>query len=194
MRNKYKNWAFLFFLNAILCSACFNTRKPEAPVGPTNWTPPTEPKILLENFSKASKDVDINNIKRCLKTSSYVFKADPLIAANNLGIFGNWGWDDEQQYLNNLNIRKSPSTGINGLTFQNEQTNNFTQDSIEYTANYIYSMATTDTSALATTFSGVVIFRLVRNISNEWQIVYWSDNQINNKPCWSDLKLYFFTR
>lgn len=175
-------------------SSCFNTRTPEIPSGPTNWTPPTEPRILLANFAQAAKDVDLVNYKRCFKTETFRYQADPTVSANNQGIFNNWGWDDEQQFLNNLMVRKSPTATINGLQLLNEQTNNFTVDSLEYTANYTYTMATTDTGLVATTFTGIVIFRMVRSLSNEWQIVYWADNQRDNQPCWSDLKVYFYTR
>jgi hypothetical protein len=190
-------WTFRllgFALCMVLFAACFNTREPEPPSGPTNWTPPTDTRILLSNFAYACTAIDLVNYKRCFKEETYQFRADPTVSANNQGIFNNWNWDDEQQYLNNLNIRKSPSTNINALTFTNEQTNNFTVDSLEYTANYNYTIATTDTGLVATTFTGIVIFRMIRNRSNEWQIVHWSDNQRDNQPCWSDLKLYFFTR
>lgn len=173
---------------------CFSERNPKKPEENTNWISPTEPSILLENLKKSFSQLDVNNYRRCFLVEQFSFNADPTILANNLGVFSNWGWDNENQFFNNLNRLSKPINPANSLQFSNPRTLNISSDSLEYTADYEVAIYHQDTSFKSVNFAGLLSFQMKRNRQNEWQIVRWQDNKTRPTPCVSDLKQNFFAR
>lgn len=182
-----------FGLAFLLCIACFRVREPALPDGNTDWVTPTEPSILLDNFSKAATQVELNNYKRCLKSNNFSFQADPTIKANNIGLFSNWQLDQEVQYFNNLMVKKANVSG-NALTFNNKKFINYSPDSLEFTAEYELKMYNSDTLLEDNMFIGQLSFIMVRNRQNEWQISQWQDLKTKPTKCWTELKLFFYSR
>jgi hypothetical protein len=177
-----------------MLSACFNERSPKLPEENTSWITPTEPNILLENFRKAVVNLDFNNYQRCLAIDIFSFRADQTIMANNLGLFSNWNWDSETQYINNLNRAALPANANNSLIFSNSRIINVNPDSLEYTADYALGLYHQDTTFKSVNFSGLLSFTMKRNRQNEWQIVTWQDNKTKSTACWTELRQYFFAR
>jgi len=176
----------------LLFSGCFNERSPIKPDENTTWVSPTEPNILLENLKKAISSLDLNNFSRCLNVEKFSFRADPNIAANNLGLFSNWRWESENQYFNNLRLAALPLNLNNNLTFLNPRINNFTQDSLEFTADYNLAIYHQDPNFKAVNLSGLATLQLKRNRQNEWQIITWQDNKTKTTTCWTELRQHFF--
>ncbi len=187
------SFLFIVCMAAILgLQACFNERIPKKPEENTGWLSPTEPNILIDNFKKAVTSLDINNYKRCLAYEQFAFRADPSILANNLGLFSQWTWDNENQFFNNLRVAALPVSSGNSLSLSNVRIINLNQDSLEYTADYTLNLNHRDTLFKSVGFSGLLSFQMKRNRQNEWQIVTWQDNKTNNSPCWTELRQHFF--
>lgn len=174
--------------------ACFKERSPKPPDENSGWVSPTEPSILLDNLKKAVIRLDQNNYRRCFLTEKFVFRADPTILANNLGLFNHWDWDNETQYINNLNLAALPASKNNSLDFQNSKIVNYSSDSLEFTAHYALAIYHQDTSFSTVNFNGIVTLKMKRNRQNEWQIITWEDYKIESQDCWTELKQHFFTR
>lgn len=192
------NLASSFWLSTLCClfalTSCFKERSPKPPDENTSWVTPTEPTVLLENMKKAVTQLDLNNYRRCFTTEKFAFRADPTILANNLGLFSQWNWDNETQYINNLNQAALPASKNNALSFQNTKTQNLSADSIEFTASYTLALYHQDTSFSTVNFNGIVALKMKRNRQNEWQIVTWEDYKVENQKCWTELKQHFFSQ
>jgi hypothetical protein len=182
---------FIFCGILILLMGCFNERVPGKPEENTGWISPTEPNVLLDNLKKAVSSLDLNNYKRCFKEENFVFKADPNIAANNLGFFSNWTWETENQYFNNLRQASLPPSGNNALNFTNTRLINFNPDSLEFTADYSLSIYHQDKKFEPVNFVGLLSFQMKRNRQNEWQIIVWQDNKTKTTACWTELRQHF---
>lgn len=172
--------------------SCFNERSPKKPEENTGWISPTEPSILIENLQRAVATLNLNNYRRCLLPEQFRFRADPNLAANNLGLFASWSWDNENQFFNNLTLFSQPVNPGNSLAFSNVRIVNANPDSLEYTADYNLSIYHQDTRFQAVTFAGLASFQMKRNRQNEWQIVSWQDNKTRENPCWTELRQHFF--
>lgn len=190
---RFKLFIFLLLV-ALGTSSCFSERSPKPPDENSGWVSPTEPSILLENLKKAVTSLDQNNYRRCIASEKFRFKADPTILANNLGLFSIWNWDNEVQYINNLNVAATPASKNNSLTFQNTRTQNYSIDSVEFTANYSLALYHQDTSFSQVNFAGVMVLKMKRNRQNEWQISTWEDVKTDPQACWTELRQHFFNR
>lgn len=194
-----KTWhATIFCISAFCCllllGSCFKERSPKTPAENTGWISPTEPLVLLENLKKAVTQLDLNNYRRCFATEKFSFRADPTILANNLGLFNQWAWDNETQYINNLHQASLPASKNNALGFQNTTLQNYSPDSIEFTGGYTLALYHQDTSFSTVNFNGIITLKMKRNRQNEWQIVTWEDYKQENQKCWTELKQHFFSQ
>ena len=174
-----------------LCSACFNVREPEpAKIGAASeWNPPTQPAILIENFRNAVQKLNISLYDRCF-TQNFHFKADAGTAGSNPSLFANWSVAEERDYFNSLK-NKSKTSGLTLLELTKTKENFFQNDSLEQIFTYKLQTALTDT-AQPRQYPGTMRLILVRK-QNDWQITYWEDSR-QNQPCWSDLKKYCLAR
>lgn len=185
---------FALLLLILPMVACFDVRSPEKPDDATGWISPTEVIILTDNLSKSLSTLNLNNYRRCLNADKFVFLADPDIATTNQGMFAGWNWDKENQFFNNLLLASRPVSASNSFLLSNVRSNNIGVDSVEFTADYQMAVYHQDTAFKPVNFSGLLTFQLKRNSQNEWQIVQWRDNKINNNSCLSDLKQHFYVR
>lgn len=172
--------------------ACFDVRSPEKPVDNTGWISPTEINILTDNLGKSLTSLNLNNYRRCLATDKFVFFADPDVAANNQGVFSFWTWDKENQFFNNLQVQSTPVSTSNSFLLSNVRNNNIGVDSVELAADYQLAVYHQDTSFSPVNFRGLLTLQLKRNAQNEWQIVQWRDNKMNQYACISELKQHFY--
>lgn len=192
VRRFFKTCLMSFVFLAL--AGCFNERSPKKPDENTSWVSPTEPMILLDNFKRAFSQLDINNYRRCFLVERFNFQADPTILANNVGLFGDWKWDNEYQFFINLTRASTPINSSNQLQFLNTRTINHSSDSLEFTADYEASIYHQDTAFKSVNFAGLISFQMKRNRQNEWQIVRCQDNKTKSNPCFSELRQYFFAR
>ena len=179
-------WVLLWF------TSCFNERSPEKPVDTTGWVSPTEVSILTDNLSKAIKTMNLNNYRRCLAADRFQFFADPDLAASNQGLFSSWTWDKENAFFTNLQVAAQPLSASNSFAYSNIRFNNFGVDSVEMVANYQLALYHQDVNFKNVNFKGLLTLQMKRNAQNEWQIVQWRDNKINQYACLSELKQHFY--
>src|SRR6476620_6244779 len=114
----------------LLLSGCFNVREPE-PLKPddnpvSGWISPTQPAILIDNFSGAVRNLNVAVYARCF-TQSFRFRPDPTAAGTGTTIFNNWSAAEEHDYFNNLRI-KSPLKTTKAFTLAKTRENYFTPD------------------------------------------------------------------
>jgi hypothetical protein len=187
-----KNAALFFLLLVVLGgSGCFNVREPEKPAAQSEWISPTQPDILLSNFSLAVGQLNSTNYERCFVPASFKFTADPEIAGGTT-IFQQWSFDEEREYFNSLKTR-TPAGTVNSLQFMEGRESYFTPDSLEYTALYKLTLTHTDTVKLPSRiFKGTLRF-LLRRQHNEWKISHWQDQRESGFACWSDVKQHFIS-
>jgi hypothetical protein len=187
-------WAIALAVFALALPACFATREPglPSPGSNTDWNSPTDPDILIANFSQAMATLNLVNYERCLARDRFKFIVEPTISGNNVGAFQRWTLQEELDYIKNLRAR-STNTTANSLAFSNQRRNNLSADSIEYSAAYELRAYQNDTTFKYDTFRGNALLVLTRNRNNEWQIVQWQDNKSTGPACWSDLKQRFYT-
>lgn len=175
---------------------CFNIREPESPKTQGDWLSPIEPQTLINNLSKAVTTVNANNYQRCFKTGTFTFNADPDVARNSPGLFDLWNADEEIIWLNNLQKASAVVTD-NKIEITDVKISSafpFTLDSVEYSANYKLRLLHLLPDYTFYDFKGKMIFHMVRNKFNEWEIVFWSDFKQGEEKSWSDLKAHFYSR
>jgi hypothetical protein len=178
----------------LLLSGCFNVREPE-PLKPddnpvSGWNSPTQPAILLENFTGAVRNLNVAVYGRCF-TPAFRFRPDPNAAGTGTTVFANWSVAEEHDYFNNLR-NKSPLKTTKALSLTKTRENFFTPDSLEQFYTYFLQTNHSDTTLKAQEFSGTMRLIMARK-NNEWKIALWEDNN-ENKPCWTDLKKFFIAR
>lgn len=179
-----------FFLLALLCGGCFNVREPEKPDAVSEWLTPTQPDILVSNFSAAVRNLNTAVYNRCF-TPGFRFKADPATSGANTALFENWTTAEERDYFNSLKNKSAPNA-LNILDLTKTRENFFRADSMEQFFSYNLRTSHTDTTLKPHDFSGTMRLVLTRK-NNEWLISKWEDNR-NNQACWSDLKKHFIAR
>ncbi|MBK0402016.1 hypothetical protein I5M27_03405 [Adhaeribacter sp. BT258] len=186
-----QKWSVVWLLLlVVLCGGCFNVREPEKPDAISEWTPPTQPDILTDNFSKAVRTLNISVYSRCF-TPGFRFKADPATAGANTALFENWTAAEERDYFNSLK-NKSAGNALNLLDLTKTRENFFRADSLEQFFSYKLRTSHTDTTLKPHDFTGTMRLVLTRK-NNEWLIAKWEDNR-ENQACWSDLKKHFIAR
>ena len=187
MKMQLAAWLFMI----LLCSSCFNVREPEPATtsAVSEWNPPTQPAILVENFRNAVQKLNITLYDRCF-TSNFRFKADAAIAGSNPDLFANWSVAEERDYFNGLKNKSLPNP-LTLLELTKTKENFFQNDSLEQVYTYNLKTSLADTSQ-ARQFTGTMRLILVRK-QNDWAITYWEDSR-QNQPCWSDLKKYCLSR
>ena len=185
-----KKQLLVWLLLSLLCGGCFNVREPEKPDAVSEWLSPTQPDILIENFTRSVRNLNISVYSRCF-SADFRFKADPATAGANTALFENWSAAEERDYFNSLK-NKSASNALNLLELTKTRENFFQADSLEQYFSYKLRTSQTDTTLKTHDFSGTM--RLVlRRRNNEWEIAKWEDNR-ENQACWSDLKKHFIAR
>jgi hypothetical protein len=179
-----KHWPFWTLL-VLLTSSCFNVREPETPKPETvsEWVSPTQPGILLDNFSNAVRSLNVSIYDRCF-TPEFRFVPDPATQGASTILFQDWSVAEERDYFNSLK-NKSAVNARNVLDLTKVSENFFRADSLEQIFDYKLKITPADTT-LKADYSGRLRFVLSRR-NNEWKIAKWEDSR-KNQPCWSDLK------
>src|SRR5688572_14359840 len=140
---KQKAAIYLLLVLLVSASGCFNVREPEAPAAPSEWISPTQPHILISNFTLAISQLNVTNYERCFVPTGFRFMADPEIAGATT-IFQQWTFNEEREYFTGLKS-KTPEKTVNYLQLVDSRESYFTPDSLEYTALYKLTLAHTDT-------------------------------------------------
>jgi len=179
---------FLVFL----FSGCdiFNTRDPEKPDQPaTTLVTATDPQQLIDNFTDAIANVDLDNYLACLSDSlvsgkNFVFAPSNEASALYPLLATNWDLRSEKQYFTNMKAKLSTDAKIT-ISFSNVFLSP-SGDSAVYTASYFMNVPHNDT--FSKIFQGDIKLKLFRDSRLIWRIYYWQDIKSSSSDNWSELK------
>ncbi|MCX7611294.1 MAG: hypothetical protein N2043_06875 [Ignavibacterium sp.] len=187
----------LFFLIIFSLVSCdlFNTREPQAPVqGRSNFIPPTEPQIVIQNLKNSFLDKNVQNYLACLVDTIFVNKKFKFLPSSEAAssfafLVLDWNISDERKYFNSV-VSKVPKDFPISLNLNDENYSSLTADTLVYTASYFINVP--HSSSEPKNYAGNVQFNLVRDSRSNWSIYYWKDTRSSNLPSWSELKGYFY--
>jgi len=182
----------IIILSLLLLTACdiFETRDAEDPEDSrSNYTTPSERKILIQNLVNSFSDKDADNYVKSFTDPAFSNKPFFFLPTSSaLQTWGNlwidWNVDKEFQYFQNL-ITAAPEDLPIILSFTSEIYSPL-GDSSDYTAEYFISIPQLNAEPI--NYSGNVKFSMVRDMRDTWAIYFWQDNAISEAHSWSDLK------
>lgn len=190
---------FSILISAILLVSCdlFSTRDAERPdTGRSNFQPPVQSDIVLENLTNSLSDKNKDNYLSCFVDTlfakkSFNFSASSEAAANYQIFLQGWGINEEKDYIANL-FNSTPKDLSVQLTLTDPITSNLGADSLLFTANYFLNVPIATGESSSSNYSGNLQFKMLRDNRSYWVIYYWKDTKSQTLPSWSDLKGNFY--
>ncbi|OGU54611.1 MAG: hypothetical protein A2V66_17335 [Ignavibacteria bacterium RBG_13_36_8] len=183
---------FQLIILLVALSGCdlFTTRDPEDPTSTrSNFVPATTPEILFQNLQESFRERITENYMACFVDSSYLAKQyvfNP--AVSSLSQFPNlsdWTLEAERQHFNYVKSISSPNIQIS-LLLENRSFSSV-DDGWIYQYEYTLSIPTTN-PAIPGIYKGIAQFKIENDSRPIWVITEWTDIQVENFPCWSELK------
>jgi hypothetical protein len=188
------NKIILITLVLISFTACdlFNTRNAEEPDQTrSNWQPPVEPAIVIENLKNSLLDKNVQNYIACFVDTifahqNYYFSASSE-ATSRYDILQNWGLNEERRYFTSITNKVSADFPIS-LTLSNQNFSNLSGDSLIYSATYFLNLPLSSGDPFPQNYAGSLQFNMLRDSRSEWVIYFWKDTKSETLPIWSELK------
>lgn len=176
----------------ILGCDIFETREPESPTQmSSNFRPPTQPEIVLENLRSAISERNTENYLRSFVDSAFStrrFEFIPTQEAQSqyFTVFSSWSLESEREYFENLRSQTLPSA-FSTLILNEERFESLQSDSAVYNANYrvVFQHNRSDTPTEA---KGNLLIYLSTDSRNNWVIHRWVDFKTGLDFSWSELK------
>jgi hypothetical protein len=180
---------FLIIVSGCFCSvSCdlFKTRTPQEPSQQSsNYVPPTDAQIVLQNMENSFHDASAVNY---IKSFSDFFDFEATANARNIYVseFMNWDRSKEQVYFEKIVLHLEKNSSM-ALKFDPYTPTPF-GDSSQVEVNYQLTIPHIETD-VAKKFTGHAQFTIVRDQSGYWSISRWVDSYVNaSDSTWSDLK------
>jgi len=181
----------------LLLGACelFTPRESEPPVDvidPYAWVPPTSPEIVLQNLSNAfpahKPNYHLDVLGNSEETGAlFVFLPDQGVASSQPGVFDNWGYVEEENFVTKL-FEVLDEEGLQRLEWEVEQLSPI-DDRYEIITDYSLTLAYGQSeNPLPTQLKGQATLTLIQNVDLLYEISGWQDLKSDSLPCWSDLK------
>lgn len=190
--------ALLILALSILTSCdLFTTRESESPnQSRSNYQPPFEKEIVIQNLQNALSDKNSENYMACFVDSlfskkSFSYSASSEAASTYQIFLQGWGLNEEQQYVRNF-FNKVPKDLPVSLTFDGEIYSNLSGDSLIYSATYFIKVPSSDVETQSDNYSGNIQLNMLRDNRAYWVIYYWKDTKSQTLPSWSELKGNFY--
>lgn len=191
----------IIFLTIILLplSACdlFTTRNAENPDQTrSNFQPPVEPAIVIENLKSSLSDKNVQNYIACFVDTifadqTYNFSASSeAISLYQIFVQG-WGLNEERRYFSSV-INRVPVDFPISLSLSNENYSSLSGDSLIYSATYSLNLPVSSSDPVPQNYAGNLQFNMLRDSRSEWVIYYWKDTKSESLPSWSELKGSFY--
>lgn len=191
----------IIFLTIILLplSACdlFTTRNAENPDQTrSNFQPPVEPAIVIENLKSSLSDKNVQNYIACFVDTifadqTYNFSASSeAISLYQIFVQG-WGLNEERRYFSSVTNRVPVDFPIS-LSLSNENYSSLSGDSLIYSATYSLNLPVSSSDPVPQNYAGNLQFNMLRDSRSEWVIYYWKDTKSESLPSWSELKGSFY--
>lgn len=185
----------ILLISLFLLISCdlFTTRDAQTPdTGRSNFQPPVQSDIVLQNLANSLSDKNKDNYIACFVDTifakkSFIFSASSEAAANYQIFLQGWGLSEEKSYITNLfnSIQKDLKVQ---LTLTDPITTNLGADSLLYTANYFLNVPIATSESSSSNYGGNLQFKMLRDNRSYWVIYYWKDTKSQTLPSWSDLK------
>lgn len=190
---------FLILLLIAGCKNPFATREPEEPQKHrSSWVPPTIPEIVMDNLKNAVNECNQKNYLSCLAEDStdvgqiFRFEADQTAILKNPGVFANWNFQSESNYIHLLfsKVPKDSSVALI-LSTPTPVQDYISKDTVVYIREYDLNVHHTIASdQCPRRVKGYGEFHLAQKHDGNWVIYFWRDTAIETYPSWSDLKAY----
>jgi len=191
----------IIFISIILLSltACdlFTTRNAENPDQTrSNFQPPVEPAIVIENLKSSLSDKNVQNYIACFVDTifadqTYKFSASSeAISLYQIFVQG-WGLNEERRYFSSVTNRVPVDFPIS-LSLSNENYSSLSGDSLVYSATYSLNLPVSSSDPIPQNYAGNLQFNMLRDSRSEWVIYYWKDTKSESLPSWSELKGSFY--
>lgn len=191
----------IIFISIILLSltACdlFTTRNAENPDQTrSNFQPPVEPAIVIENLKSSLSDKNVQNYIACFVDTifadqTYNFSASSeAISLYQIFVQG-WGLNEERRYFSSVTNRVPVDFPIS-LSLSNENYSSLSGDSLIYSATYSLNLPVSSSDPVPQNYAGNLQFNMLRDSRSEWVIYYWKDTKSESLPSWSELKGSFY--
>ena len=181
-------------LIALSFTACdlFTTRNAENPDQTrSNFQPPVEPAIVIENLKNSLSDKNVQNYISCFVDTifadqSYNFSASSE-ALTRFDVFLQWGLNEERRYFTSI-INKVPTDFPISLTLSDQNYSSLSGDSLIYSATYFLNLPVQSGDPFPQNYAGSLQFNMLRDSRSEWVIYFWKDTKSESLPSWSELK------
>lgn len=187
----------IIFISIILLShtACdlFTTRNAENPDQTrSNFLPPVEPAIVIENLKNSLTDKNVQNYIACFVDTlfadqSYNFSASSEAQSLYQIFLQGWSLNDERTYFTSI-INKVPTDFPISLTLTDQNYSSLSGDSLIYSATYSLNLPVLSGDPFPQNYAGSLQFNMLRDSRSEWVIYFWKDTKSQTLPSWSELK------
>ncbi len=192
-----KNIIKKLLMLTLIVTGCdlFTTRDPQQPdENRSDFLPPKEPAIVIENLKNSFVDKNSQNYIACFVDTIFVSKPFLFLPSSEAVstyafLAQDWGLDDERRYFNGL-VSKVPKEFPITLTFSDESYSSLSGDTLVYSANYFINVP--HNSSEPKNYSGNLQFNLIRDSRSDWSIYYWKDTRSSSLPSWSEMKGIFY--
>ena len=173
----------------------FSPREAEPPIDTTDpyaWKPPTTPEIVLENLSNSFPAGKRNFYLDVLKhtqdgTQDFVFVPDPVIATSQPGVFDNWGYEEEENFVTKL-FESLQDGGFQRLDWEVDQISPL-GDTYEVITDYRMTLSyKSGNETLPVQLGGQATITMVENSELIYEIVRWEDLNSDTLQCWTEIK------
>jgi hypothetical protein len=184
----------ILFITAFAFTACdlFTTRDAEEPDQTrSNFQPPVEPAIVIENLKNSLSDKNVQNYIACFVDTIFAdqnfnFSASSE-ATSRYDILLNWGLSEERRYFNSIS-NKVPVDFPISLSLSDQNFSSLSGDSIIYSATYSLNLPVSTGDPFPKNYAGSLQFNMLRDSRSEWVIYFWKDTKSETLPSWSELK------
>jgi hypothetical protein len=190
---------FLIILALLPLTSCdlFTTRDAENPDQTrSNFQPPVEPAIVIENLKNSLTDKNVQNYIACFVDTifadqSYNFSpSSEALSIYHIFTQG-WGLNEERRYFSSV-INRVPVDFPISLTLSNENYSSLSGDSLVYSATYSLNLPVSSGDPVPQNYAGNLQFTMLRDSRSEWVIYFWKDTKSETLPSWSELKGSFY--
>ncbi|MCK5740678.1 MAG: hypothetical protein KAH48_00560 [Chlorobi bacterium] len=188
----------------LLVQSCdiFSTRTPELPdTGRSSFQPPFAPEIVIENFTNAVKEKNVDNFAACFSDTSKNFSNSYrfIPSTEALGKYGTmfFGWDIESERKAFSSLMSNMESDVFPLLIlSNNEQYSFEikqQDSAVFESDY-HLTVNHSRQTIEPIFAGTLRFLIKPGTDGTWSIEQWTDMNPSNDSVsvtWSSLKAGF---
>jgi hypothetical protein len=183
----------IFIASSFISCDLFTTRDAELPDQTrSNFLPPVEPAIVIENLKSSLSDKNVQNYIACFVDTLFAEKSFSFSASSEaISLYQiflqGWGLNEEKRYFSSVINKVSADFPIS-LGLSDENLSNFSGDSSIYSATYIINVPVPFGDPFPQTYEGSLQFNMLRDSRGEYVIYFWKDIKNGISPSWSELK------